>query len=296
MEVVIRPVNDRFLREVVFPAFERGVVDAVGGLEVLLSAIGDEKTRVGLEALYDSGITGSFFSLDEDCWVESVYQLLFNEWRLHPDGWRMGGGYAGYAGDWEGTLHLALMLEDPGYPYDDPQQAAASRWGFLQEPRKDFDLASLVCGSWNPVPAFPPDQVLPNQGQAQYRPAQGVVVADWSWRPMEVVNAWGAQLPNKLSRLLGREKKRLAPVEAPETHEVLDYWLGHTETPPLLAVTFSGLGPTSSSWIREIGALARMVRDAATSEQGLTAIITRRGRTMADGSPLEHADVGEEGR
>src|SRR6185503_7930940 len=101
--------------------------------------------------------------------------------------------------------------------------------------------------------------------------------ADWSWRPVHVINQWAAHLPNMLSRLLEKESRRLKPVEAPEKHEVLQYWLGRIEEPPVLAVTFSGLGARSNEWIRELGQLARMIRRVAAKQQGLTAVISRRG-------------------
>jgi hypothetical protein len=92
---------------------------------------------------------------------------------------------------------------------------------------------------------------------------------------MLTVNRWAAKLPSALSRLLEREVRRLAPVSPPERHEILDYWLGRVLDPPLLAVSFSGLGPRASDWIREIGQLARLVRNTAAAQQGLTAVLTR---------------------
>ena len=58
---------------------------------------------------------------------------------------------------------------------------------------------------------------------------------------------------------------------------MLQYWLGRIEEPPVLAVTFSGLGPGSNEWIREIGQLARMLRKVAEQQKGLTAVIDVRG-------------------
>jgi hypothetical protein len=94
---------------------------------------------------------------------------------------------------------------------------------------------------------------------------------------VHIVNQWAAQLPNALSRLLEKEHRRLRPIEAPERHEVLQYWLGRVKEPPVLAVTFSGLGPKSNVWIRELGQLAQMIRAAAAGQQGLTAVISHRG-------------------
>jgi hypothetical protein len=283
MEVVIRPVNDRFLQEVAFPAFESGVIDAVAGLEVFLEHLSDEHTRALIEMLLERGVEGSFFSLEEDKWIEAVYRILFWEWIKENDGWTVSAEYVGFAGDWDLSLHLALMLEQPYYPYHDEKQSRDFRQEFLQTPEAEMGLASLIAGSWDPCPSFPPDQVLATQGRGIYHPQDKIAIADWSWRPLHTVNAWGAQLPNKLSRLLSRETKRLHPIEAPETHEILDFWLGRAANPPLLAVSFSGLGQSSSTWIREIGALARMIRSAAAMEQGITSIVSTMGRSMADG-------------
>ncbi|MBI3181684.1 MAG: hypothetical protein HYZ28_06040 [Myxococcales bacterium] len=285
MEVVIRPVNDRFLYEVAFPAFELGVVDAQAGLELLHSKLRDERTQTLLELLLDRGVSGSFFGLEEDKWVEAVYRLLFWEWVEQDEGWVILNEYTGFACDWEQGINLAMMLEDADYRYHDPTKAQLSRHAAFKLPDEEGPLTKLLLGVWDPVPAFPPDQVLATVGRALYRPTEGLAVADWSWRSLQVVNGWGAQLPNKLSRLLGRESRRLSPVEAPETHEILDYWLGRTEQAPTLAVTFSGLGAHSYGWIRDIGALARLVRSSAAAQQGLTAIVTQRGRAMFEGAP-----------
>ena len=50
----------------------------------------------------------------------------------------------------------------------------------------------------------------------------------------------------------------------------------------MLAVCFSGLGPTSHTWIREIGSLAQLVRSAAEHDQGLTSIISAPSRAMGE--------------
>jgi hypothetical protein len=288
MEVVIRPVNDRFLREVAFPAFELGVMDATSGLQALQTAIVDDRTRMLIDNLLERGVEGSFFSLEESTWIETVYRLLFWEWTRSVEGWVVSSEYVGFAGDWETSLHLALMLEDPSYPYHDEKEAERVRHDFARMPDIGCGLSAMICGAWDPFPAFPPDQVLVTHARdVSYRRDDEQAIADWSWRPLHQVNRWGAQLPNKLSRLLNRETHRLSPVEAPETHEILDYWLGRAGRPPTLAVAFSGLGQESSTWIGEIGSLARQVRAAAALEQGLTAIITRRGRSMFDGDARE---------
>lgn len=114
-------------------------------------------------------------------------------------------------------------------------------------------------------------------GEGIFRPDENVARADWSWRPLAAVNQWAAQLPNALSKLLSRESMRLKPIEAPEKHEILEYWLGRIEEPPVLAVSFSGLGPETSMWIREIGQLARLIRSAAAEERGLTSVVSHHG-------------------
>lgn len=287
MQVVLRPVNDRFLQKVAFPAFEQGVVDAVAGLELLKQQLADERTAMLIDFLLSSGVRGSFFSLEEDKWIEIVYRLLFWEWVERGRGWVVGRELLGFAGEFEQVLHLSLMLEQVSYPYFDPHKARSYREGVFKLPEGEGGLTQLLCGVWDPLPSFPPDQVLSTLGRGVYRPAEGFVLADWSYRPLEVVNAWAAQLPNKLSRLLSRESRRVHPIELPERHDILDYWLGHTDRPPTLAVAFSGLGPTSHEWIRDIGRLAQLVRQAAADELGLTVILTERGRAMADGAPGE---------
>jgi hypothetical protein len=54
MEVVLRPINDQFLQEVVFPAFELGVIDSAPAIEHLLAHLNDEDTRVLLELVLDN--------------------------------------------------------------------------------------------------------------------------------------------------------------------------------------------------------------------------------------------------
>src|SRR5260221_725912 len=122
MEVVLRPVNDQFLKEVVFPPFKAGVVDAGPAFEFLLRHLQDEETCITLELLLERGMEGSFFGLTDDKWSKAVYRLLFIEWMKDSDGWVIGHEYEGYAGDWEDTLHLTLMLEDANYPYSEPEK------------------------------------------------------------------------------------------------------------------------------------------------------------------------------
>lgn len=275
MEVVLRPVNDAFLKSVVFPAFEQGVVEAAPAIEFLLRELNDEQTRIQLEMLLERGIEGSFFGLEDESWSQACYRLVFHEWVRESQGWGMSQLYQGYAGDLEETLHFALMLEDATYPYADPARAQGHRERFVEQPDLRMGLSSLVCCAWDPMPRFPPDQVLTASGQGVYRPQERVVRADWCWRPMHAVNGWAARLPNLLSALLQREATRLKPVVAPERHELLQHWLGHLEQPPILAVSFSGVGPGASTWIREIGSIAKVIRSCAVMDQGLTAVISR---------------------
>ncbi|HVE85660.1 MAG TPA: hypothetical protein VND93_22555 [Myxococcales bacterium] len=284
MDVVIRPVNDSFLKKVAFPAFEAGVLDASAGVELLLKHVKDPATRVGLEILVDSGLEGSFFGLDSEKWVDAVYQLLFWEWVKRRDGWYVSTQFVGYAGDWHETLHLALMLEHPRYPYWDEQEAAAVREACVDAPYADLGLAALVCGLWDPFPSFPPDQVVSTIGRGAYHPAEEVAIADWCFRPAATISYWNQQLATKLGRLLKREETRLRPLEMPESNDILQYWLGDVPQPPVLTVAFSGLGRRASEWVRDIGFLVRQVRVAAENEQGLTAIVTTRG------NPLERTD------
>ena len=72
MEVVLRPVNDQFLKEIVFPAFKAGVVDAVPALEFLLHNLQDDDTCVTLELMLDRGVEGSFFGLTDERWSKVV--------------------------------------------------------------------------------------------------------------------------------------------------------------------------------------------------------------------------------
>lgn len=273
MEVVLRPVNDHFLNEVVFPALELGVLDSVPAIEHLLKYLVDEETRVLLELVLDNSPRESFFGLTDERWNRALYRLLFHDWFRDSDGWLVSEQYSGFAGPWEEIFHLGLMLNEADYPYADDGAADLFRRQFWAQPRKASGLATLLCGVWDPVPKFPPDQVLTLEGNGVYAPAQNMARADWAWRSMFAVNQWAAKLPSVLSRLLDREVKRLAPIDPPERHEILDYWLGRVEHPPILAVSFSGLGPRASDWIREIGQMAHLIRSAAAAGQGLTAVL-----------------------
>src|SRR5690349_22090640 len=80
MDIVIRPVNDRFLEDVVFPAFEAGMEDGRAALERLQGAVADERVRTLAELLQDRS-NGPLRELaDSDEWTELIYRLLFWEW------------------------------------------------------------------------------------------------------------------------------------------------------------------------------------------------------------------------
>jgi hypothetical protein len=281
MEVVLRPVNDLFLTEVMFPAFELGVLDAGPAIDHLLRYLNDEQTRVLLDLVLEHSASGSFFGLNDEHWDQALYRLLFHEWLRDSEGWTIAQQYVGYAGPWEETFHLALMLEDPAYPYADEERAELYRRAFWAQPKRRYGLATLMCGAWDPVPSFPPEQVLTQDGNGIYDAKAGVARADWAWRPMLTVHQWAAKMPSALNRLLDREVKRLHPIDPPERFEVLDFWLGRVPHPPTLAVTFSGLGPRAHEWIQEIGSLGQVVRNAAAAQLGLTAVISRRPLVQA---------------
>jgi hypothetical protein len=192
---------------------------------------------------------------------------------------RVASEYVGYAGDWQETLHLSLMLEHPRYPYWDEREAAAVREACVDAPYADLGLAALVCGLWDPFPSFPPDQVISTVGRGAYHPAEEVAVADWCYRHTDSVTYWDQQMATKLSRLLKREERCLRPLEMPEPPGILDCWLGHAPEPPVLTVALSGLGRRAAEWVRDIGSLVRQVHLAAESHQGLTAIVTSRGNS-----------------
>src|SRR4051794_20638443 len=109
MNIVIRPVNDRFLRQVAFPAFERGSADATRGLEILRGAIADEQTMLLLDSLLDGGVSGGFFTLDTERWLEAVYRLLFSEWAEDgAQGWKVVREPPGFAASFDESLQLSL--------------------------------------------------------------------------------------------------------------------------------------------------------------------------------------------
>jgi hypothetical protein len=273
MELVLRPVNDRFFHEQVLPFLARAMSDSAQALESLQGQLADEQGRLLCERLLSSHIGGGLGGLEQEPWAELVERLTFLQWEPGASGWEVVGQRVGYAGDWDEALHLALMLEDPTYPYWDARASHGRRDGFRQHPVADLGLASLIGGQWEPFPAFPPDRVFSTQGRGEYVPREQYAFADWAWRPARTVAHWHVNLERKLQRLLAREKERLAPVELSEADEVLAYWLGKAPQPPALTVAFSGLGQRSASWIQELGVLTSHVREAAQAGDALVSLV-----------------------
>jgi hypothetical protein len=280
VNVILRPVNDRFLEEVAFPAFSLGVVDAGAGLARLLQGMADARTVWLVEHVLDRTVGGSFFGLDDDDWLEALHRVLFAEWRDAGEGWTVVAEHAGYAGKYEHALHAALMLQEPAYPYWDPRAAETFQTDWLGRVIRS-GLVALVAGIWDPFPAFPPDQVLVTLGRSLYRPSDNAAVADWSFRSSYAVKAWGRKLAEQAHRLMERERKRLGKVEIPEVQELLAYWLGTLPSPPTLTVAFSGLGADAQAWVREVGQLAQQVREAAAQDFALTSLVTRESGTLS---------------
>jgi hypothetical protein len=280
MDVVIRPVNDRFLNEVAFPAFEVGVSEARPAMERLLEQVNDARTQTLLETLIDRGVDGSLFALEADTWLEAAYRLLFSEWIPSVrGGWQLSAEYTGFASGLEEALHLALMVEDARYVYWDKREAQRTRIAYFGQPDTSRPLAALICGRWDPFPSFPPDQVLPTRGRDPvFRPMDEIAIADWTCRFTGPVAQLAASFPAKLANLLRRETDRLRPIAVPEVDHIYDFWMGRTPEPPLLTVAFSGLGGQSPHWVRDLGALVRVVRGACELEQGLTSILVGRNR------------------
>jgi hypothetical protein len=280
VNVILRPVNDRFLEEVAFPAFTLGVVDAGAGLARLLQGMADARTVWLVEHVLDRTVGGSFFGLDDDDWLEALHRVLFAEWRDAGEGWTVVAEHAGYAGKYEHALHAALMLQEPAYPYWDPKAAEAFQADWLGRVIRS-GLVALVAGIWDPFPAFPPDQVLVTLGRSLYRPSDNAAVADWCFRSSYAVKAWGRKLQEQVQRLVERERKRLGKVEIPEVQELSAYWLGVLPSPPTLTVAFSGLGADAQAWVREVGQLAQQVREAAAQDFALTSLVTRESGTLS---------------
>ncbi|HSP19486.1 MAG TPA: hypothetical protein VLQ79_08230 [Myxococcaceae bacterium] len=284
MNLVIRPVHDIFLEEVVFPAFALGVVDAASGLSKLLDSVADERVSWLLGRVLDRTVGGSFFGLVDDEWLELVHVLLFSEWERRRDGWHVAREHAGYAAEYELALHVALMLQDPSYPYEDALAAQRFRDEWLGRVIRS-GLVALVAGIWDPFPPFPPDQVLVTVGRSTYAPPENLAIADWSYRPSHAVRSWGRRIDEQLRTLLGRERARLGALTVREADEVLAYWSGKVSQVPALSVAFSGLGPTAGGWVREVGELSRLVRSAAAAGHGLTSLVTRESGHVSEVEP-----------
>lgn len=273
-EAVLRPINSAFFSQVLTPAFTVGTQDARACLTTLLDAIADPEVRSLLELVLDEGAKGPIAELSSEAWVSAVFRLLGWSWRSTREGWEADEPATGYAEEQLEALHLALMLEDPEYPYDDFPAAERYRDAFRKLPEEGTALAAFLCGQWDPFPPYPPAQVMPHSRRRIYSPRDQRALADWSWLSSQQVDRWAARLPQRLWALLHREADRLAPIELPETHEVLDYWLGRSAAPPNLAVAFSGLGEGAYKWIAEIGLLARLFREAVAAGAGLAVILT----------------------
>jgi hypothetical protein len=275
MDVVLRPINDRFFHEQVLPFLNRALGDATAALEGLLDALADGQSRMLCERMLSTAVPGGLGSVDAEPWAELAERLAFQLWRESPGGWEVGGLQAGYADSWDEALHLSLMLEEPNYPYWDPKAARELRDSFKLRPLADVGLASLLAGQWDPFPEFPPDRVFVTQGRGEYFAGGRFAFADWAWRPARAVAHWQVNLPRKLERLLACEQERMRLSSLPERDEVLAFWMGKVPHPPPLTVSFSGLGPRAAGWIRELGALTSHVRQAATAKQGLAALVTK---------------------
>ncbi|HEX8823438.1 MAG TPA: hypothetical protein VF794_26160 [Archangium sp.] len=274
MQLVLRPVDDRFFHEQVLPFLSLAMSDSAGALDSLQGRLADEQARSLCERLLSAHLGGGLGGVAQEPWGELVERLTFLQWAPGSSGWQVVGRQAGYAGNWDEALHLALMVEDPSYPYGDTRAAHGRREGFRLHPLAELGLASLIGGQWESFPSFPPDRVFSTQGRGEYVPREQYAFADWAWRPARTVAHWRVHLQRKLERLLARERERLGPVELPEADEVLAYWLGKAPQPPALTVAFSGLGQRAASWIQELGVLTSHVSEAAQAQAGLVALVT----------------------
>jgi hypothetical protein len=275
MEIVLRPIDDRFFQQVVLPFFTHAMGDAPGALDGLMGLLGDEPTRFVCEQLLSSAAPGGLGAIEPESRTELVDRLVFQQWREGAAGWEVEPPRAGYAGDWDEALHLALMVEVADYPYAHAREARAERDAFRLRPQPELGLASLVAGVWEPFPPFPPDQLFSTQGRGAYQPRQNLAFADWAWRSALEVARWQRELPPKLERLLVREQERLKLPSLPERDELLAWWTGKASSPPPLAVVFSGLGPRAPGWIRELGILCGPVREAAWEQAALVSLVTK---------------------
>jgi len=272
MQLVLRPVNDRFFHEQVLPFLSLSMSDSAKALQSLLGQIADEESCLLGERLLSSHIGGGLGGVEQAPWSLLVDRLTGLHWGPGASGWCVVGERAGYVGDWDEALHLALMLEDPTYPYAQARAAHGRREGFRQHPVADLGLASLIGGQWEPFPSFPPDRVFSPMGRGGYVSRQQYAFADWAWRPATTVARWHAQLESKLLRLLERERERLLPAQPPELDAVRAYFLGKTAECPSLPEAL--VGPRGFSWVHRIGWLAALLRDAVREEAGLMARMT----------------------
>ncbi|WP_434387037.1 hypothetical protein [Melittangium boletus] len=272
MQLVLRPVNDRFFHEQVLPFLSLCMSDSAKALRSLLGQLVDETSRELGERLLSSHIGGGLGGMEHAPWTALMERLTGQHWAQEASGWRVVGERPGYVGDWDEALHLALMLEDPTYPYAHARAAHGRREGFRRHPVADLGLASLIGGQWDPFPAFPPDRVFSPMGHGGYVPREQYAFADWAWRPAATVSRWHAELESKLLRLLERERERLSPAQPPELDAVRDYFLGRTAEAPALPEAL--VGPRGFSWVHRIGWMAALLRDAVREEAGLMARMT----------------------
>ena len=126
-------------------------------------------------------------------------------------------------------------------------------------------------------------------GRSTYAPPENLAIADWSYRPSHAVQSWGRRLDEQLRSLLARERARLGPLSLREADELLAYWTGQLPTVPALSVAFSGLGPSAGGWVREVGELSRLIRNAAAAGHGLTSLVTREGGQVSEAESPEAA-------
>lgn len=273
MDLVLRPVNDRFFHEHVLSFLSLAMSDSASALQTLLGQLDDGESSLLAGKLLASHIGGGLGGVEQTSWVALVDRLTRMQWAPGPSGWRVLGERAGYVGDWDESLHLALMLEDPSYPYAQARASHGRREGFRRYPVADLGLASLIGGQWEPFPSFPPDRVFSTLGRGEYASRQQYAFADWAWRPASTVAQWSAQLESKLERLLARERERLESTQPPEWEAVRAWLLGQSTECPVVSEPLAG--PQGGAWVERIGQLAALVREAAREESGLVAHVIR---------------------
>jgi hypothetical protein len=276
MQLVLRPINDQFFQEIVFPILEMGMVSSEVALTRLRPQLADARVGMLLDKLLDQGAAAgtALWGLDQGAWLDTIHRLLFSEWTKQEDGWTVVSEFPGFAADWQQMMHVGLMVDSPHYPYDDEAASQQIRNTLSSEATQAAGLAAFFAGVWDPPPRFPAHEVLHTiEGRGIFK--GDVCLADWSYRSANTVALWAQQLSTKLGRLLRREESRLGPVPVPESKAILEYWYGTEPFPPPLTVAFSGLGADSGNWIRNIGEVASHIRAAANSGQGLSMIVTQ---------------------